>query len=220
MKYIFEAAEHEEYGLLGWRLQGHPTFEPLAGMAVAHDMLEHFPNDQGTPEDELQALGASLLVRGETYFATVGRLQTSPAYQMQGELLQLYFWAVQNESSLEFESPGDVKVNADIDEILDDIITRNRETLESENLPDEDMDIFASPENMRRAKLWLAKGYNRALRRYKGVDVDSLPYLFIDIEKKADKLLKVATEGMLLTVKVNTKTLTAELSSDYSEEVD
>ena len=32
-------------------------------MAVAHDILEHFPHGDGSPADELRALGASLWIR-------------------------------------------------------------------------------------------------------------------------------------------------------------
>jgi len=59
-RYTFEVAEHEEYGSLGFKPSWYPKGDPLGGMAVAHDILEHFPKDDGSAEGEYMALGASL----------------------------------------------------------------------------------------------------------------------------------------------------------------
>jgi len=63
--YRFAVAEHAEFGGLGLVPKWYPTGDPLGGMAAAHDILEHFPNDDGSTEGELQALGAAIWVRGE-----------------------------------------------------------------------------------------------------------------------------------------------------------
>ncbi len=60
----FVCEEHEEYGSLGWREKDKPHFAPFQGLAVAHDCLEHFPDDGPEIEHEMQALGAGLHVRG------------------------------------------------------------------------------------------------------------------------------------------------------------
>jgi len=50
---------------VGWLMIGAPsTYFPIGGMGVAHDLLEHRPTDSGTIEEELQALGAMIYIRG------------------------------------------------------------------------------------------------------------------------------------------------------------
>ena len=68
----FIIEEHEEYQTKGARPIDTPHADPLGGMSVAHDMLEHFHNDQGSVYEELMALGASYYVRGETGFFNNG----------------------------------------------------------------------------------------------------------------------------------------------------
>src|SRR5258706_10369581 len=68
MKYIFISEEHEDFVTLGWKLKGCSGMDPLSGMAVAHDCMEHFPKvgqADGVAE-EFMALGAALWIRGDT----------------------------------------------------------------------------------------------------------------------------------------------------------
>ena len=46
MKYEFIAEEHEEFGMLGWKLKDCPGMGPLTGITVAHDILEHFSREE------------------------------------------------------------------------------------------------------------------------------------------------------------------------------
>ena len=73
---------------------------------------------------------------------------------------------------------------------------------------------------------WMAYGYQKAGRRYlrkdirkRGIGFYEIAYsLFEKIESEADKLLKHAEEGMELTVKVNRRSLEAELRLSYPGE--
>src|SRR5687768_11443869 len=49
----------------GWRPEHQPDFDPMQGMGVAHDLLEHFPDDDAGVERELQAFRSILLIRVE-----------------------------------------------------------------------------------------------------------------------------------------------------------
>ena len=60
-RFVFE--EHREFGNQGWLLKGHPTFDPVDARGVAHDLLEHAPNDRGSVLEEISALGAFAFVR-------------------------------------------------------------------------------------------------------------------------------------------------------------
>lgn len=65
MKTTFTYAEHKEYGHWGWLDKSKPHFEPITGIGVIHDVVEHFPGGDGGIEDELQAFGAMWLIRGQ-----------------------------------------------------------------------------------------------------------------------------------------------------------
>lgn len=81
----FVCAEHEEFGENGWRLKSQPDFDPLSGMAVAHDCLEHF-TDSADPADEFLALGAAMWIRDENYHARAGHHTTDPGKHISGDL--------------------------------------------------------------------------------------------------------------------------------------
>jgi hypothetical protein len=47
----------------GWKPNHHPTFDPGSGFVVAHDVLEHRPDDRDCIEHELMAIGAGAYVK-------------------------------------------------------------------------------------------------------------------------------------------------------------
>lgn len=73
-KYYFEYIEDGDYGP-GLRMVNRPHFDPTGGMGVAHDCLEHFHDDAGNTEAELEALGAMIHVRGDYYFQRISVIQ-------------------------------------------------------------------------------------------------------------------------------------------------
>lgn len=184
--YTFTCAEHSEYGVNGWVLANMPAFEPLSGMGTAHDILEHWPNDDSTT-GELLALGASMYVRGSDYFAMKDRAFTSPAYQCHGEIANLLYKIDQSEwvplKPCQYSMRcGDIQHELDS---LPELIHRYCiEDISDEYLPtDQDMNNVLG---------WLAEGYRRAQKRYKGIDHWDLLQTFMEIERKADNLLNVA----------------------------
>lgn len=60
---IFTVGLHPVFKTPGLKMEGRDHFDPLGPMATAHDMLEHFEDDDGTEEHELLAIGASWWVR-------------------------------------------------------------------------------------------------------------------------------------------------------------
>ena len=62
----FEWAVDEDSGTDGWRPLRRPEFRPGFGHLVAHDLIEHRPDDDGSVRAELIALGAVLWIRWET----------------------------------------------------------------------------------------------------------------------------------------------------------
>lgn len=211
----FDCKEHEEYGGLGWAMVGKPYMEPLGGMAVAHDILEHFPSDNGSVEEEFMALGASLLVRdGETYFQQKGNMHSAAA-NIASDFVQHYHAIIQNGWSLSFREPGRYRMPSEVRDDIKAIIAEGRRTLRDEI--GEDYKEFFSKSNQQKAMGWFARGYRKARRRYRGIPAYSLCHAFVEIERQADKHLKFAEEGQRLKVSVDLARNRVETSVDYPE---
>lgn len=98
MHYTFECQEHQEYGGKGWALVSSKKWkhynEPFGGLAVAHDILEHTPQDTGTYEDEYRALGASLYVRNfedaANAMSPMGFVMHDTASSLASEFVRMY----------------------------------------------------------------------------------------------------------------------------------
>ncbi len=223
---IFDCKEHQEYGGLGWVLQNMPAFDPLPGMAVAHDMLEHIPDDDSTT-GELMALGAFLYVRGEEYFQQKrrGMGTTSPAENCHGEigdlLIKIHYkeWVPLQATRHTLRGlPGDIQ-----DEIKKTVRLVRR------YLKTERDDYTMTAEDSRAILGWMAEGYRQAAKRYSDLPRYELLDLFCRIEAAADKALKQAEEGTTrLHVHVDTTSGRAELNvytsdvyeDDFTEEGD
>lgn len=206
-RYKFTVAEHADYGTLGFKPSWYPAGDPLGGMAVAHDILEHFPKDDGSAEGEYQALGAALWIRGESgYFQRQGNVN-SPEVHLASDFPMI--WRIQcyvkecplvKDSKLMEQCRGIVRLGV-------------------KNIQEESSDTTPSSiaqENMAR---WIAKGYKRAEKRYKGTSSYTVAYrLFQAIEEASDKALAHAENGMELVVKVDYKNMECSTYMDYPED--
>lgn len=211
MKYVFVAEEHKEYGSMGWRQKSQPGYDPYGGMAVAHDILEHFPGGDESPTDELMAIGASFYVRGEEYFVQKGQRIVCPGENFADEIVDftLKIWAgdllpVRNCPFAHPRIDDHVKfqINRCIRKVKEGLIERNVEDRDTRCQKHLDM---SDQVDIRR---WIAHGYLKAVRRYRGHDRWRLMCLFCEIEKDADRLLKHAeVPGFELEVHVNLKKL-------------
>lgn len=61
---VFAYEEHPEYGVFGLRPVDMPGAAAYGAGAVAHDLLEHSPDDDGSALAEFRALGAAAWIRG------------------------------------------------------------------------------------------------------------------------------------------------------------
>lgn len=182
----FECREHKEYGENGWAPTWSNNADPLGGMAVAHDCLEHFPGgDQGV-EDELLALGA--MVRVREYSDNMHSLGKNIGSDLR-EVLSHHI----NEG-MPLRNPGRT-YPTDVEHEWDDAI----QTLTKESEDDPDLDSFLKdhPEILGYIRGWLRKGFRRATKRWEGVYTRGL---FKAIEDRATKELTRASEGDKLKV--------------------
>lgn len=197
-RFKFTCAEHSEYGSLGWRIANMPAFDPLGGMGVAHDILEHWPNDDSTT-GELQALGASMVVRDfEQYYAERGQLEPSPGRNFSIEVADLII-KIRNGEWVPLRPIAKLPA---VEERAKAEIQACIEHVKEYYISDRDGDFILTLEEEFAIRAWLATGFNRALRRYKDTDRYNLLRAFQHIERKADKALEHAYEGAEMTVRV------------------
>jgi len=191
----FRRAENDEYGENGWLMKGAPsTYMPIGGMGVAHDLLEHRRNDEGSVRDELLAFGAMLYVRGEGGYWNRNASRLEPGEHLGGEMA--------NDLGIKYEGiergipdPGrTLRLEDDVEEWIEQAIrgcrSEIKEHLSGWHTGDAPFSGDQINEFLDRARGWLRRGYRMARRRYKNIDVCVLSHLFAEIEKKADHLLK------------------------------
>jgi len=211
--YKFTVAENEQYGGLGFKPSWYPNGDPLSGMAVAHDILEHFAHDQGDAEGEFQALGAALFIRGDSgYFQRNGNVN-SPEKHIGSDLSNIWQLHTDRDGRNNLRPCGVMCYHETMDQCRDVVKEGLKEFEEREQTEPSlrDCELIAR---------WIAKGYKRAQsQRYAKHDSYTIAYsLFDPIAEQADKALKHAEEGMVLTVRVDFKALKVAVSCDYPQE--
>jgi hypothetical protein len=205
---------NHDTGELGWRPIWQPSFDPLAGMTVAHDTLEHFPDDDASAEDEFQALGASTYIRGITHWYSSRPWGCSdPAMNIASDIPDILLrdrdlvWTIRDpRRTLPLQ-------NDDAETIIREAVAEgvsfyNRDFLAEDDQLDED--TLARLE--KRISGWMRRGYARAARRYRQIDRYSLAALFTEIMDEADRLLRCCDGvGEQLRVMVNLRRCRAQL---------
>lgn len=209
----FVCAEHPEYGSNGWRLKSQPDFDPLGGMAVAHDCLEHF-TDSAEPADEFLALGASMYVRDESYYAHHGKVETSPGVHVASDLPDIMRHVTVEGYGLP-PAPKTKRTDYHLENYIDRMYQEYRRNIREEY---DKHDLRLSTETQRSIRSYLRIGYRRAERKYGGRRYEAQS-LFCHIEEEADKYLKHAEEGAVLKIRVDFRNLTAKVRfEEYPED--
>lgn len=176
---IFEFCEDEEFGGWGWKPVNFPGANTAEAMGIVHDILEHFPRDRmlSEIEDELLALGASLHVRGEGYYASKTTGDARPAFQMAPELANILDRALFGDEKLRRFRPQRHR-NEDLKEQIQccvDLAFKsffNRNSALTGEIPvritEAIEDQFGSQAEMRaRMAYWLLRGARQAKTRYR-----------------------------------------------------
>lgn len=212
--YRFTVKEHEEYGSMGFAPSWYPNGDPLGGMGVAHDILEHFPHDKGDAEGEYMATGAGLWIRGDTgYFTRNGNVNRAEVH-LASEVLQTWDYLTRRDGRSTLRPCGLARNrNPELMEQCREIVRLAiQETEERGGI---------NPLNWENRELiarWIARGYMRAGKRYRKTPAYQVAYdLFGVIEERADTLLKHAEEGMVLTVRLSGQHPWVTVDCDYPE---
>lgn len=222
-KYIFLCEEHEDFGGLGWRPTWMPNADPLAGMGVAHDILEHMPHTDGSTEDEFKALASAWWIRGETgwfYENNPGNVNSSEDH-ISADFPDILNRIIMGERTLP-QPRKTMPLDEDTEEAFAKIITLGTNTHFEEYEGNPGFVHFGQSEARANILGWMRIGYRECKNRYghsKTQNYD-VAHLFTQIMTQADTYLKHATEGDSLAISVDITNLkcVVDLVDQYSEE--
>jgi hypothetical protein len=220
-KAVFVCEKHEDYGSLGWRMGNQIDADPLGGMAVAHDLLEHPPGGDMGPADELVAFGHTIWLRGRGGYWD-DRFHNTAAENLSGEVIDIILRHVVEEGVTLHAPPRTLP----LDDRVSDGTWAEREVRETVRLAGQHLrtegydkeDQVKYRRHFDKLEGWMRIGYREAEERYSRV---TSPYrlccLYKRIEEEADKLLKHANEGQLMTVRWDVKNSTCQLAIEGNE---
>lgn len=214
--YKFKVKEHEEYGSLGFAPTWYPEGEPFQGMTVAHDIMEHFPKDEGGAEGEFMALGVAYRLRGETGYMQKNGNPHSTIDHISSDIPQIFFTISNTQGHTRIRpAPKKCRIPSKVRDDFWQVVYAGHRLLREE---------YGQGDLLNRADRehivnWMAMGYQQAGKRYKGMKFYDLAWCVFDqISEQADKALKYVEEGMELTVRVDFKNMEVRMNCDYPEE--
>lgn len=201
IKRIFDCEIGEDVGEVGFVPRGAKDADPYWSLTVAHDTLEHFPNDIGSIAGELRAIGAMLAIRGENGYFGLGFSEA-----ISSDFVELARHFIHEGFNL--EAPGrsrPVEFHADYE--LQRAVTIGLREVWSELIVDGYYEEVAEEAVLQFCRLHKAilghmrNGYRAASNRYSSTY--SAMVSFRDIVKAVDKAHEDAEEGDILYVEVN-----------------
>lgn len=221
MRYEFTCAEHDEYGTKGWCPAWMRDADPLPGMGVAHDIMEHPAKDNGTVEDEIRAFGAALRIRHEGgWWHMQGQRSADWHANVSYEIFEfLRKWADGNGDWLHWyyvkrSTRLDAESEAQIDTAWQALFKHLRDEIDH---PDDD-DLRRkchdglSDQHAKRFRQLVREGYRMACKRFRS-DPCSLAHVFEQISQQADKALDFAEVGVdRLIIQLNRTSLDLRVS--------
>jgi hypothetical protein len=212
----FVCEKHEEQGELGWRQKNKPHFDAYAGMAVAHDCLEHLPNDRESIEYEALAFGAMFHVRAGIYSQSMHDIWED----IQADCVDVF--RLYRYEGRAFNSPSENMSKPLRDKNVEYQIVRLIKSLPSflrrENSYDYDhsdsdnsrlIDIHIE-RFIRNMDGWIREGFRRSKRRWRYSSY-VISHVFQDICIEADRRLNHALEGDELKIIINMRRGHAEI---------
>lgn len=215
----FEYREDEEFGGEGWIPSAYPHFNAASGFSLVHDVLEHFPEDDGDLAGELKAFGSMINVRYLGGWQPIrGYNYHTPAQNMGSELGQ--FLQELGYCSKELKSPPHTyKVEEYAECMIQDTLVEAKlsyfANLDSEKEPIDRGDIDKLLQEM---ASWMRIGYRQSVKRYYNACNCELSHLFTRMERAVSKI--GGDFGQELTVSVHPRRLefSVDVRYPYEEE--
>ena len=183
----FTVDHHDEYGFTGLRMKNRPHFDPGTGLTIAHDLMEHFRDDDGTTEHELMALGAMLYVRDCGADMRASAFSSEPYEGIAADLIQQCFY-MDAAKRTALENPGrttridDEDVERQIQQVWPEAMRLMAHEFDNQNM--------YSWLDQKRLIGWLRRGYRRAARRYKDIPSWRTAETFRRLSEEADEAIK------------------------------
>lgn len=189
----FRIREHQDYGYIGlaptWMSDGQS--DPLMGMGVAHDILEHGSKDRV----EWQGLGGAVFVRCLTGYFEERRIgNTSPVDNVGGEFWTLFqLWGGEP-----IPIPGRAIVrplrDEDAEEMIQAIVEEGCKQVIQEaaySLSEGDLAALWTKDSQRAAMIeWMRLGYRACKARWRPVPAWRVAETFKTIESAVDTFLR------------------------------
>lgn len=226
MRYILSYEKDEEYGSLGFKIEGTKNGGynmATDGLLVAHDIVEHSSlKDIGSIGDELRALGAIWFVRGQ--FGELRRDSIGSAHTPQANVASdvanmgrmVILDGLQYREHVPVVKPSKCSHIDDLREIIEQARPMIKGELEGTQYKKSDVEKYLAD-----ALKFMIRGFNRAKARYteNGRGYYYANNLFWCIADAANDALKMAEfEGQRFALHVNKTKITAcaeELYTDY-----
>ncbi|KWU23399.1 hypothetical protein [Burkholderia cenocepacia] len=195
---------NDDFGYKGWRLKRHPTFFPVTPEGVSHDLLEHYPADQGRVMEEIRAQGASAFVQVES-----GLVEERGAtrFRLAESLASTILFTLRDSQWVRGKLPAIVAHRRPVE--ISTLYARRFSEVEAciRALWNDELDIEYAEENnggsftfdevmaprWNQALNMLHEGYRWAAERYG--NVDHAAYLFRGIDRLSTSLLPMAEVG-------------------------
>lgn len=197
MRYLLETREHPEYGAKGLVILGSKRnyLEPGEGNVVAHDLLEHATKPHPNKFiDEFIALGGILFVRIETGYQDGTRYLNLE--DLAYDICQVVYEETCENPSYPSIGPGlrNYKTrNICLLETVRSCVAKSR-VIYQEEYGHSYNQRYNNPSII---EGWVCKGYQLAKKRFNrvGLDACEVSWLFGEIEKACNQVLKTAEIG-------------------------
>ncbi|MEZ2310799.1 hypothetical protein AB6809_29565 [Paraburkholderia sp. RCC_158] len=194
----FICKEHPEGGFNGWRPSWMPHFDPMPGLGVAHDTLEHLVSDDGTVEAEFKAFGAIVWLRdGASWFGRNGT-DSDVAVHMSGDIREQAEY-LNSECRRLRAAPRTQRLSDDCaEEAIERCIQKG-----FKEILDECSESTARLLNRNDVRSYMRIGYRRTQRRFAAAGPHNMAWVFDQIVEQADRKLKGAELDDELIVRVD-----------------
>lgn len=189
--------EDKDRGFWGLCLANRPHFDPGDGRTIAHDVLEHFPDDDGSMEHEYLALGALMHVRDGSAWLHDGPFpsRTTLGYTLASETIEQFHY---HGADYQMRLPPrhrPVDPDDEVEEAIQEAARLAPKLLAAKfHYDDRDIGQVAWLQDPSLFAGWLRAGYVRARRRYRGYSSLDLHYTFRDIARVVNAWLDAAKQ--------------------------
>lgn len=235
--YTFVRGTSKYSGDEGWRPKEIPGFDPVSPVMVVHDILEHFPGDEGEVYNEYQAQGAMFWIRHEGGFFDDSGDATSDVV-IKPAFGQLFYHIVKNKLTTAAcptsKEAQELLKNKDTDYEMQRTVSNAFEYIEERfesgfqyksNHGSKAAQKERLTKSLTHALGWMRIGYHRCAMRYKGVSQERLARLYSQVVEKIEEVERKIDGGSTsfgdppkdteteLTIWIDPKKYTASVSA-------